>query len=259
MKQSFILWISAFAITFLIGFIQNRTSSSYPISGTVEIEGQTASYFLKKVFRDKENYILLLKTDIDNLKGYVQWRLRNGNQDWQVDTLKYSNGNLSVTIPTQKALTEIEYRIILTGNSGKYLLPNNTIEKLLFLDPVPLSIDIHYYLTLFIGILLAIRAGLETLNNKPRLRLYSIFTLISFFSCAMIFAPVKKAYEMGAIGNNVPPIGKLFELWLVALLIIWIMNLVVVSYSRIPKKWILLFSALTLVVFYSQNFFSSFL
>ena len=61
MKQSFILWISAFVITFLVGFIQNRTSPSYPISGTVGIEGQKVSYFLKKVFRDKENYVMLIK------------------------------------------------------------------------------------------------------------------------------------------------------------------------------------------------------
>ena len=255
MRQSLILWISAAVITFLVGFVQTRTSPTYPISGTVGIEGKTVSYFFKKIFRDKDNYVFLLRTDTENLKGILQSKIIGKNQVWQIDTMKYLNGNLSVTIPKQKALTEIEYRIILTGSSGKYFLPNGTIEKLLFLDPVPLSIDIHYYLTLFIGILLAIRAGLETLNNKPRLRLFSIFTLISFFSCAMIFAPVKKAYEMGAIGNNVPPIGKLFELWLVALVIIWIMNLVLVSFSRTPKKWILLFSALTLVVFYSQNFF----
>ena len=196
-----------------------------------------------------------MRTDTENLQGILQSKISGRNQDWKIDTLEYSNRYLSVTIPKQKALTEIEYRIILTGNNGKYFLPDNTIEKLLFFGPVPLSIDIHYYLTLFIGILLSVRAGLETFNMKARLRLYSVFTLISFFSCAMIFAPVKKAYEMGAIGNNVPPIGKLFELWLVALVIIWIMNLVLVSYSRIPRKWVLAFSILTLIVFYSQNFF----
>jgi len=255
MKQSLILWIAAAIITFLVGFIQNRTSAAYPTSGTIGIESQKVSFHFKKVYRDKNDYVLLLRTDIENLKVIIKWRGKNENQAWQNDTLKYSNGNLSVTIPRQEALSEIEYRILLNYKNQKYFLPENRLEKILFLGPVPLSIDLHYYLTLFVGILLAVRGGLEFFNEKPRLRLYSIFTLISFFSFAMLFAPVKKAYEMGAIGKTVPPIGKLFEPWLVALLIIWILNLILVSYSRIPRKWVLTFSILTLLIFYSQNFF----
>lgn len=256
MKQSLILWIAAAIITFLIGFIQNRTSASYPASGTIGIQGQALSFHFKKVHRDKNDYVLLLRTDIENLKGIIKWRRRNESQAWQLDTLKYSNGNLSVSIPKQEALSEIEYRIFLNYNNREYLLPENRIEKILFLGPVPLSIDIHYYITLFVGILLSLRAGLEYFNHKPRLRLYSIFTLISFFSCAMIFAPVKKAYEMGVIGKSVPPIDKIFEGWLIALILIWILNLILVSYTKHPRKWVLIFSILTVLIFFSQNFIS---
>ena len=254
MKQSFILWISAAIITFLTGFLQNRTSVIYPTSGTIGIEGQKISYHFKNVHREKTDYVLLLRTDIENLKGFVKWRERGENQAWQIDTMKYSRGSLLAKIPKQSALTEIEYLVNLNYKNREYFLPKNKIKKILFLGPVPLSIDLHYYLTLFVGILLAVRGGLEFFNEKPKLRLYSIFTLISFFSCAMIFAPVKKSYEMGAIGKTVPPIGKLFEPWLVALLIIWMLNLILVSYSRIPRKWVLTFSILTLLIFYSQNF-----
>ena len=255
MKQSLILWIAAATITFLVGFVQNRTSATYPISGTLGIDGQKVSYHFKMVHRDKDDYILLLRTDVEYLKGIIKWRKSNENQDWHIDSMKYSDGSLTATIPKQEALTEVEYRLTLSYKGKEYFLPNNNLQQILFLGPVPLSILIHYYLTLFIGILLAVRAGLEFFNNKPRLRLYSIFTLISFFSCAMIFAPVKKAYEMGAIGKTVPPIDKLFEIWLIALLIIWILNLILVSYSRIPKNWVLAVSILTILLFYSQNFF----
>lgn len=257
MKKSLILWIAAAIITFLIGFIQNRTSSEYPISGTIGIEGREVSYHFKKVHREKNDYVLLIRTDLENLKGIIKWRRRDENQAWQTDTMKFSSGNLSVTIPKQEALSEIEYLIYLNYKNQKYFLPKNRTEKILFLGAVPLSINVHYYLTLAVGILLAIRSGLEYFNNKPRLRLYSIFTLISFFSCAMIFAPIKKAYEMGAIGKSVPPINKIFEGWLQALIIIWIMNLILVSYAKLPRKWVLIFSILTVLIFFSQNFFFS--
>jgi hypothetical protein len=169
--------------------------------------------------------------------------------------LKISEGNLLAKLPKQPALSEIEYFVILNHKNKEYFLPTKEINRIKFLGMVPPTIDLHFYLTLFIGLLLAIRAGLEFFNEKPRLRLYSIFTLISFFSCAMIFAPVKKAYEMGVIGKSVPPIGELFEGWLVALVLIWILNLILVSYTKISKIWLITFSVLTLVIFYSQNFF----
>jgi hypothetical protein len=254
MKQSFILWTSAVIITFLISFFQNRTSPEYPISGTFVVDGQKVSYHLKKVHRDKGDYILMLRTDVKDLEGIVTWRKYTDKQIWNVETMKYSDGSLIVTIPMQDALSKIEYRISLSYINQKYILPKNHPGNILFLGPVPTSIAINYYLTLFIGLLLAIRAGLDFFNNKARLRLYSIFTLISFFSCAMIFAPVKKAYEMGAIGSTVPPISKLFEVWLIAVVIIWIFNLILVSYSRIPKKWVLISSIITMLLFFSQNF-----
>jgi hypothetical protein len=255
MKQSLILWISAAVITFLAGYIQNRTSPTYPISGTIEIGGQKVSYHFQKSCSNKVDYLIMIRSDVENLKGVIRWRVLDKKQAWQIDTLKISEGNLLSKIPKQPALTEIEYLMKLYHKNTEYFLPKNRIEKLKFLGPVPLTIDIHYYLTLFIGLLLAIRVGLEFFNEKPRLRLYSIFTLISFFSCAMIFAPVKKAYEMGAIGKTIPPIGELFYGWLITLVLIWILNLILVSYTKIPKKWVITFLILTLVIFYSQNFF----
>jgi peptidoglycan/LPS O-acetylase OafA/YrhL len=134
------------------------------------------------------------------------------------------------------------------------LIPTTEKEEILFLGAVPASISIHYYLTLFLGILLSIRAGLETFNEKPRLRLYSIFTLISFISCALIFAPVKKAYELGAINKSIPPIAELFAGWLILLVIIWILNLIQVSYTKSAKIWMVVFSILTILIFIGQNF-----
>lgn len=255
MKQAFILWIAAFIITFLIGFIQNRTSPNYPISGTIGIEGQRVSYLLKKIHRDGGDYRISIRTDSKELNGIINWNIRKDSINWHIDTMRYNNESLSAVIPGQIAQTEITYSIILNYYGKEYFLPNNETVTVRFLGPVPLSILIHFYLTLFIGILLAVRAGLEFFNNKPRLRLYSIFTLISFFSCALIFAPVQKAYEMGVIGKTVPPIERIFDFWLILFVLIWITCLVLISNVKNPRKWVLISSILTIVIFLSQNLF----
>lgn len=254
MKQSLILWTSAIVITFLIGFIQNRTSSEYPISGTIGIDGQKVSYLFNTIHRDKNDYKILLRTEIEGLDAVVKWKIADKKTNWQIDTMQCINSNLSAVIPKQAALTQIVYNIVLNQRGREYILPKNGDIKVKFLGAVPASIIIHYYLTLFLGILLAVRAGLEFFNNKPRLRLFSIFTLISFFSCAMIFAPVKKAYEMGIIGKTVPPIGQIFEAWLIILVVLWITNLILISYTKYSKVWIISAAVLTIFIFLLQNY-----
>lgn len=254
MKQSIILWTSAIVITFLIGFFQNRTSSEYPISGTIGIDGQKVSYLFNSTHRDRGDYKILLRTEIEGLDAIVKWKIADEKMNWHIDTMQYNNSTLSAVIPRQTALTQIVYNIVLKQNSKEYTLPKNEVVKAEFLGLVPTSIRIHYFLTLFLGILLGVRTGLEFFNDKPRLRFYSIFTLISFFSCAMIFAPVKKAYEMGIIGKTIPPIGQIFEGWLIILVVIWITNLILVSYSKYSKVWGISAAALTILFFSLRNF-----
>ena len=254
MKQSIILWASAIVLTFLIGFIQNRTSSEYPISGTIGIEGQKVSYLFNTIHRNEDDYKILLRSEIEELDAIVKWKIVGKEANWHIDTMQYNNSNLSSVIPKQTPLTQIVYNIVLKKNNKEYTLPKNEVVNAKFLGPVPTSISIHYFLTLFLGLLLGIRTGLEFFNNKPRLRFFSIFTLISFFSCAMIFAPVKKAYEMGIIGKTIPPIGQIFEGWLIILVVLWITNLILISYTKSKRIWVMVSSALTVLIFLLQNF-----
>ena len=253
MKQSIILWISAAIITFLTGYFQSRTSSYYPISGTFGIDGQKVSYHLKKIHNSSEDFKLIIRSDRKDLRGAVLWRNENFQTEWQIDSMQFVNESLVAVIPKQNPLTKVEYKIILNHNNKEFFIPAAQCVEVLFLGIVPFSISLHYYLTLFAGMLLSIRTGLESFNTRPRLRLYSIFTFISFFSCALIFAPVKKAYEMGIIGKSVPPISEIFEVWLLLLLLLWIAAVIVISYVNKKKIYALGFSIISIIIFFSQN------
>lgn len=254
MKNTIILWASAAILTFFTGFIQNRTSWEYPISGTIGIEGKKVSYLLEKVHRAKGNHFIVLRTDIKNLAGILKWKKLDEHAHWQTDTMSYSDLKLSGMIPSQDAQTEVEYNISLWHNEKESFIPSNGYHTVKFLGAVPLSITIHYYLTLFAGLLLAFRAGLEIFHIKPRLRLYSIFSLISFFSCALIFAPVQKTYELGAIGKSIPPIENIFEIWLLMIVIVWIVNLILISSTKSSKLIVIVSVIVTLILFFMQNF-----
>lgn len=248
MRQRLVLWISALIITFIIIFIQNRISPTYPSSGTIGIGGQKVTYQFKKIHNCNSDYKIFIRSDLKELKGTLKWKSAKSNS-WNIDTIKNSEGNIFSSIPKTNYPDTIEYKIRLIYGGQEYFLPVSGAEKIMFLGGVPQSIMLHYFLTLFVGLLLAVRGGLEYFNEKPRLKLYSIFTLISFFSCALIFAPVQKAYQIGAIGKFVPPLEQIFENWLIAIVLLWICNLIAISFLKNSKKWILISSLLTLLIF----------
>lgn len=248
MKQSLVLWISALIITFIIIFIQNRISPTYPSSGTIGIGGQKVTYQFKKVHNSSNDYKIFIRSDLKELKGILKWKSAKSDS-WNIDTMKNSEGNIFSSIPKTNYPDTIEYKICLIYGSQEYFLPVSGTEKIIFLGDVPKTIMLHYFLTLFVGLLLAVRGGMEYFNEKPRLKLYSIFTLISFFSCAMIFASVQKAYQIGAIGKFVPPLEQIFENWLIAIVVLWLCTLIAISFLKNPKKWILISSLITVLVF----------
>ncbi|NWF90623.1 MAG: hypothetical protein HXY50_14320 [Ignavibacteriaceae bacterium] len=257
MKQAVILWLSAIVITFISGFIQNRISPDYPISGVISIEGEEVSYLFKKFHRKLEDFEIILRTKKSDLNAFVKWKKKNENDIWYIDSMKYSNSGLAAKIPTQSPLTEVIFKIILTTKNKTFTLPKAGYVNLTFLGAAPKSITIHYYFTLFFGLLLAVRAGLEAFSHKPRFRLYSIFTLISFFSCALIFAPIQRAYEMGIVGRSVPPAEKIFELWLLLLVGYWILTLVLSSFTKYSKFCVSLAAVLTILNFVFHNVFQN--
>ena len=107
MKQSFILWISAAIITFLIGFVQSRTSSYYPISGTFGIEGQKVSYHLKKIHNSNEDFKLVIRTDREDLRGAALWRIDNSQAEWQIDSMQFVDESLTAVSYTHLTLPTI--------------------------------------------------------------------------------------------------------------------------------------------------------
>ena len=123
MKQNLILWIAAFLITFLAGYISNATSKYYPVSGTIGIDAKKVSYVLDRVYHANNNYKVIVRSDVPNLTGTIQWR-QNKIHGWNEISMKTDGPDLLVgEMPALSPLETIEYRIKVIHNGKEYLLP----------------------------------------------------------------------------------------------------------------------------------------
>ncbi|MBZ0198560.1 MAG: hypothetical protein K8H86_01745 [Ignavibacteriaceae bacterium] len=217
MKNSIILWIAAFVVVFLTGYFESVTNESYPVTGTFGISGEKVSYKFNKVHYGNKPFHFFIRSDAKDINGFLFWR-KEQNQDWKKENLRWVNDELYADIPAQKPETIIEYKAAVVYNNKTYRIPGDKIVFLKFIGEVPASIWGAFYFTLFAGLIIGVRTGLDYFNDKDKIRKLSLITVFFFFAY-LLTIPLKTTFELGALNNRVPGFTELFSLQPVLLFI----------------------------------------
>ena len=162
--------------------------------------------------------------------------------------MKKDTNVLYAKIPRQNAGNKILYYTKLYKDTQTYNIPGAPVT-LLFLGYLPTTIGFLSFFTLFGGLLLSFRTGLEFFNENQKIKKLTLFTVSFFFLYTIAVTPLRKSYELNAINNKVVPITDLFDLQSVILFTLWITAMIVIFKSKNPKHPALVFSLITALVF----------
>jgi hypothetical protein len=249
MKQSIILWLGAFVVTFLLGFWNRISSPEYPVTGSFGIDMKKITYKFDKVYRGNGGYKIVVGTEADNVTGEILWR-KGGGAGWHAIPMDTTINTLTGVIPSQPPLTEIEYKVKLEKDDRVYNVPRSGNVNLKFLSNVPASIMVFYFLTLYLGLMFSIRTGLDYFNENQKIKKLALFTIMIWIANIMIFSPVKKTYELSIrIGTKILPVSDLFDFPHLIFLFIWIGGIVIIFNTKNYKIWALFLALITSVMF----------
>lgn len=246
-KQNIILWISAGVIVFLSFFIQKITSSDYPMTGVIAIGNSELLYRLEKTALANEQIKILVQTENKNLSGILEWKTTN--EDLQIINMPYSKGTYSAMIPPQEAGKNIFYRINFKQDDETKTIPTNNFIEMKVIGKIPSMLNFYYSLFLILGVLLAVRTGLEFFNAHHKIKKLAFITIFFFFGL-LIFTPLKLSYEIGAINHFVPNITHLFNLQPILFLLLWIISTVVIFRTEQLKIISLLAGIISIVLLF---------
>jgi hypothetical protein len=248
MKQTIILWLSALFITLLAGYTNNVTSPEFPVSGTIGINGKKVTYYFDKVLRDSSNYKIIIRCDIDSVKGQVIFFDENNKNS--LDTINLFNDNKSLIgeIPFPGPLKKILYKVELKRDNKKYFIPTENGEEIFFMGKVPTTMKVLLFITLFAGLLLAVRTGLEYFNPQPHTKKLMLFTIIPFALYGFFVSPVYKTFELNMVGSQFANPTDLFTLSSFSYFVVWTLFGLIIFRSSNPKLWGLVASIITLVI-----------
>lgn len=249
MKEQIILWTGAFVITLVFVFLLRTIDPEKPVTGTVEFGPEKVGYKFDRVYRSDEDYSVMIFSDIDSLQADLEYKDSNSGESWTKVPMKYEDSILTADIPKHPTQSLVDYRVTLKYMGQSFIVPQEKGLTIKFLGKVSTQIMVWYYIALFGGLLLSTRIGLEFFNEKEKIKKLSFFAFITFIFYAMLLVPVKKTYELSALGNSVPQINQLFTVGGILVIILWIAGMISFFYVKNRKLMALIVSALTFLIF----------
>jgi len=247
-KEIIILWLASFVIVFLTVYISNIINEDYPITSTFGIDGKKVSYRFEKVHYGRDDHKVIIRTDFPELTGKLFWESA-ADTNWHSKYLQKSELILFERIPSLNSTEQVDYYLELYYKDKKYVIPENQKVSLTFFGKIPVAVNFLKYLMLYMGLVLAVRTGLEFFNNGAKAKKFGVLTLILFLTFIALINPLYLTYKFGFINSSIPPISRLFLLSDISIFILWIITIVTIFRSEKFKIFPLVSAILTLLIF----------
>ncbi len=244
--RSSLLWGLAFVLMLAAGAWQRRTGPSYPLKGTLPVAGSPA-YALPRSHETTTGTVVSVPAV--RPAGALIWRRSPTNEPYQAIPLSRHGDSLTATLPPQPPAGKVEYYLELEGGSGPLRVPAREAAVLRYHGPVPLGVLIPHIATMFLSMLIAVRAGLGALLRRPRPRV-AWEALVGFTIGGLILGPIVQKYAFGAYWTGVPWGWDLTDNKTLLMWLAWLVAcLVPVWWARTRRPLVLAAAALTIVVY----------
>jgi hypothetical protein len=246
MKRSITLWILAVVVTLGAAVYQRTTGPSYPIRGSVELNGAPVAYALDRSHPGEADHVVTIATNDGSVSGSVEWKRFKTADEWTVVPMVFKDGALSASLPHQPPAGKLEYRVTLRDAKQAQTLPAAVIR---FRGDVPLPILLCHVSLMFIGLVVSSRAGLEAFSKEPNLKKLILWTIGLFFVGGLIFGPFVQKYAFGEYWTGWPFGGDMTDNKTAAMVLVWVVAAFTAMRSKAHARWAIVAAVLTLVVY----------
>jgi hypothetical protein len=234
-----LIWILAVVLTLALSVWQRRTGPTYPVSGSVAVEGKDIRYRLDRSFAGPGDAPVRIPAP-PPLAGTLEYRPAGTNGAWTQAAMVREGEELAGALPHRPMASKVEYRVTLRGASESAQLGPVTLR---FRESVPAAVLIPHILAMFLGFLFAARAGLGAAAGQESRR-FAIAALVVLGIGGLILGPIVQKIALGAFWTGWP-IGP--DLTDNKTFVAWACWLPAVLSRR--RQWVVIAALVTFVVF----------
>ncbi len=251
--RNILLWALALVIMLAAGVFQRMTGPTYPVSGTAEIAGRSFDYSLERTHGGEDDQPVRIPLAGPGIQGSVEWRRFKVDEPWAAIPMVPEVGDegqvLAAYLPHQPPAGKLEYRVILTAEEERLVLPERRAAVTRFKGDVPATVLALHIILMFIGLMLSTRTGLEALSPTGETRRLAIWSFALLVVGGMILGPIVQYYAFGALWTGVPFGWDLTDNKTLIFVVAWAWALYAGRGGRDARKAVLTASVLTLAVY----------
>ncbi len=247
--KSILYWVLSLIIMLSAYTYQKMTGPTYPVSGDIEINGQTYEYELPRSSHE-ENYQLVELTIPDkSVSGIFIWKRYKSHDTLTYQPMERHGDKLIGKIPEQPPAGKVEYDIVLKTADGQEFKLTEEPVILRYKGRVPDYWLIPHIFFMFFGFWFAVRTGIEAIAKGKNLLQLTLWTTILLFFGGIILGPIIQKYAFGAFWTGWPFGHDLTDNKTLAAFIMWLVALWKLRKEATNRKWVIIAAIVTLAVF----------
>jgi len=247
-RQPLVLWVLAFLLTAASAVYQRLTGPTHPLRGEVELGGAKIKYRLIRSHGGDGGAPVRVEVADKETTGSLAWKRYKTRDSWSYAAMSREGGELVGLLPHQPPAGKLDYRVILQKGLERVTLGGRPVT-IRFRGDVPLPVLVVHVITMFGGMLLATRAGLEFFAPQPCYGPLVLWTLALLFAGGLVLGPVVQKYAFGEYWTGWPHGTDLTDNKTAVAWLAWAAAWLGSKWGKRPGWWVLAASVITLVVF----------
>lgn len=241
-RPGLLLWLCAFVLMAAAAVYQRTTGPTYPHRGAFAIAGVDHRYRLLRSEETTRDARIAVPAAGGAVAGTLCWRRYPTSEPFarlplQLQAASDGGDSLAADLPRQPAAGKLEYHLELLADGRPLRIPAAADEEIVlrFKDPVPLYWLLPHVLTMFVGMLVGVRAGLAALLQPATVRRYARLTLLLLFVGGLVLGPIVQKHAFGAYWTGWPFGSDLTDDKQLAMWLCWLLAVLALRGGAAPR------------------------
>jgi hypothetical protein len=212
---------------------QRLTGPTHPRRGTTRIAGQDVRWRLLRSSVSGEPFMVALPAP-EGVTGRVHYRRYPTGEPFRELPMSREGGTLVALLPTQPPAGKLEYSVSLATPAGPVRVPEGEPIVMRFKGDVPALVLVPHVVTMFVSMMIGIRAALAAALGRPEAHRYAWVAVVGIAIGGLVLGPIVQKYAFGAYWTGWPFGGDLTDNKTLAMWLAWVAAVAVLGRRRDP-------------------------
>jgi hypothetical protein len=228
-----VLWLAAFLIMAGAAVWQRLTGPTRPRRGTTEIAGQDVRWRLLRSSLSGEPFMVALPAPA-GVTGVARYRRYPTGEPFREVQMSREGETLVGLLPTEPPAGKLEYYVELSTPGGAVRVPEGDPVVMRFKGDVPALVLIPHVVTMFVSMMIGIRAALAAACGRPESKRYAWVAVVGIAIGGLVLGPIVQKHAFGAFWTGWPLGRDLTDTKTLGMWLAWVAAAVVLGRRKDP-------------------------